>query len=488
MPENTARIRVVGLGPGSKDYISLRAWQELSSSSKLILRTERHPIVAELKRSGIEYESCDRFYDNASCFDEVYDSIVAYLQELAQHYQLIHYAVPGHPLVLERTVEQLIKISDERLEVEIVPSMSGLEMIYARLGINPAEGVLIVDALSLTETQITSGQALLVTQVYSQLVASDVKLALLEVYPPEHEVTIVTAAGVAGEEQIFTQPLFELDRQDFSHLSSVFVPPYVGRPIKPIEKLLDIVAQLRGKNGCPWDREQTHKSLRPYLLEETYEVLEALEAEDRYKLCEELGDLLLQIVFHAQIAKEEQEFDFYDVVEALNQKMIRRHPHVFGDITVSSASQALVNWEKVKDRERQGETPSTSVLDSVPRVMPALMQAEKLQSKAAKLGFDWADIAGAWDKLLEELEELRQARAEGEKEKISAELGDVLFAVVNVARFLEVPAEVALLSTVEKFRWRFSYIERKLRSLGLQFEDVSLEEMDKWWEEAKNFG
>ncbi|NLW16770.1 MAG: nucleoside triphosphate pyrophosphohydrolase [Firmicutes bacterium] len=249
-------------------------------------------------------------------------------------------------------------------------------------------------------------------------------------------------------------------------------------------ELAQVMDKLRGPEGCPWDREQDHISLKPYLVEEAYEVLEAIELGDMHKLAEELGDLLLQIVFHAQIAKERGEFDLTEPLQQIVAKLKRRHPHVFGDVQVESSQQVALNWEEIKARERRGQE-TASLLDRVPRNMPALMQAYKIQEKAARVGFDWDDIGGAWDKVREEKAELERAIASGDRSQIGEELGDLLFAIVNVARFLEVEPETALLSTVMKFRHRFAYIEEQAQAAGKALETYSLQELDKWWEEAK---
>mgnify|MGYP001000652082 CR=1 FL=1 len=249
-------------------------------------------------------------------------------------------------------------------------------------------------------------------------------------------------------------------------------------------ELTEVMDKLRAPDGCPWDREQSHVSLMPYLLEEAYEVLEAIQLADMHKLAEELGDLLLQIVFHAQIAKEQGEFDLSEPIRQIVAKLKRRHPHVFGQTKVASSEQVLANWEAIKAQERKGNS-NVSLLDTVPRNMPALMQAYKIQQKAARVGFDWEDIGGAYAKVTEEKAELMEAVATGDQAKISEELGDLMFAVVNVARFLAVEPETALLYTVIKFRHRFSYIEEQARAAGQDLTAYSLSELDEWWEEAK---
>ncbi len=246
------------------------------------------------------------------------------------------------------------------------------------------------------------------------------------------------------------------------------------------DRLVEIMARLRKE--CPWDRKQTRESLRPYLIEEAYEVLEAIDENDPEKLKEELGDLLLQVVFHAEIAREKGEFDINDVIDFLCNKLIYRHPHVFGDVKVKDAEEVLENWEKLKKKEKNHKD---SVLSGVPRELPALLQAFRLQEKASKVGFDWDNVDGVIDKMKEELSELIEAVNSGDREKIEHEMGDLLFAVANLGRFVGVDPENALRKCNARFKERFQYIEKKLSEEGKSPSDVSLEYMDKLWEEAK---
>ncbi len=248
--------------------------------------------------------------------------------------------------------------------------------------------------------------------------------------------------------------------------------------------LLDIMDKLRAENGCPWDREQTHESLRIYLIEETYEVLEALDAGDMKKFSNELGDLLLQIVFHAQIAKENGEFDISDVTSEICKKLISRHTHIFGDAKADTAEQVVENWEAIKKKEKRLEN-HTSVLKDVPSNLPALMRSYKVQQKAAQVGFDWDDIEDVFSKVDEEIRELRDVYKSKNVERITDELGDAMFALVNLSRFLKVQPELALTGTIKKFINRFEYIEQQSVKAGNKLEDMSLAEMDKLWNEAK---
>ncbi len=249
--------------------------------------------------------------------------------------------------------------------------------------------------------------------------------------------------------------------------------------------LLEIMAKLRGEGGCPWDREQTHESLRIYMIEETYEVLEALDAGDKDKFCNELGDLLLQIVFHAQIAKEKGDFDIEDVTTEVCQKLISRHPHIFGDVRADTAEKVVENWEAIKKKEKKLKS-QTGVLKDVPSNLPALMRSYKVQQKAAQVGFDWDDVEDAFSKVDEEIRELRDVYKSNNVERITDELGDAFFALVNVSRFLKIQPELALNGTIGKFIRRFEYIEQQSTKAGKRLEDMSLAEMDELWNEAKH--
>ena len=248
--------------------------------------------------------------------------------------------------------------------------------------------------------------------------------------------------------------------------------------------LLNIMTRLRAPNGCPWDREQDHKSLKRYLIEEAYEVLEAIDEENPSKLCDELGDLLLQVVFHAQIAKENGQFDVSDVVHGVSAKMVNRHRHVFGDEEAETSDDVMDIWEKVK-KEEKGLKTQTQVLKEIPGNLPALMRSFKVQQKAAQVGFDWDNIQDAMQKVKEEFNELEQACKSENEANIEEELGDLLFAVVNVSRFLKVQPELALTATTNKFIRRFEYVEQSAAGQGKQLTDMSLSEMDAFWDESK---
>ena len=251
-----------------------------------------------------------------------------------------------------------------------------------------------------------------------------------------------------------------------------------------IDDLVEIMRLLRAPGGCPWDAEQTHESIKKNLIEETYEVIEAINKKDNDLLCEELGDLLMQVVFHACMENEKGVFDFDDVCDGVCQKLVERHPHVFGTVSVENTDDVLRNWDDIK-RKSKGQKTTTQSMLSVPRELPALMRATKLQKKAADVGFDWNDVSGALDKLQEEIDELRQAVENKDSENMSEELGDVLFSAVNVSRFIKSDAEEALTAASDKFLARFTTVEKLAEERGIDMKSSAIEELDKLWDEAK---
>jgi MazG family protein len=251
------------------------------------------------------------------------------------------------------------------------------------------------------------------------------------------------------------------------------------------DSLLELMARLRGDGGCPWDREQTRETLKPYLIEEAYEVLDAIDSASKDHLVEELGDLLFQIVFHCQVAAERHEFTMRDVLERLSDKMIRRHPHVFGDRTVGDAREALEQWERIKHEEGKAEGRSRSALDGVPPALPALLRAQRLQVKAGRVGFDWTEWREAWEKVREEMDELQAVLDSDGKARISDEFGDVLFSMVNVARLRGIDAEDCLRHAAAKFTRRFREVEAQMRAAGRRVSEAPAEDLDRAWQVVK---
>lgn len=474
-----ARITVVGLGPGSPDLLTLEARDILRSAPAVWARTLRHPTLATFERPGALH-GFDDLYDSLPTFDGVYEAIVGRLLEMAGGGDIV-YAVPGHPLVGEATVRRLMREArDHSVEVKIVAGLSFLEPVVTALGVDPLEaGLQVVDAL---QPRVSPDRPALFAQVYDRRVASSLKLALLETYPADHRVVVVTAAGTA-ESRTRACELAALDRDDrFDHLSSVFVPGLdLVHNIRTFDGFRAIVARLRAPGGCPWDRTQTHASLRKYLLEETYEALDALDQGDLPALEEELGDILLQVFLQSQIAEDEGNFTADDVVHSIAAKIIRRHPHVFGDVTVESAEEVVQNWQALKDRERSGDGETPGVLDSVPGALPALALAQTLQSRAAGVGFDWPDMTGVLEKVAEEVGEFQSAEGDARRD----EFGDILFALVNYARHAGIDAEETLRLSAGRFRARFARVETLARAQATDVRSLDLAALDALWEEAK---
>ena len=474
-------VTVIGLGPGPLEQMSLGAWRVIERVPEVHVRTFRHPTVRALPE-GLVVHSFDRVYEAHDSFEAVYQDIAERVVELGRRPEGVVYAVPGHPLVGEVSVQKVVALARrEGISVEIVPSESFISPILVALGLDGLE-LQVVDA-----TEVASGWhpflrvdgPAILGQLYNRETASQVKLTLLNAYPEDHEVVLVQAAG-SPEQVVRRLPLSELDRQpDIDHLTSLFVPPR-STPCS-LESFQDTVARLRSPAGCPWDREQSHQTLRETLLEEAYEVLEALDEGDLGALRSELGDLLMQICMHSQIAVEEGAFSIYDVIGTINEKIVRRHPHVFRGAAVAGSEEVLRNWEEIKRGER-GEGDSRSLLAGVPRGLPALAQANAYQKRVARVGFDWRAVAGVWNKVEEELSELKRAAQEEDRER---EVGDLLFAVVNLSRHLGVDAETALREANRRFRRRFERMQELAVERGLDFPSLPLVEQDQLWNEVK---
>lgn len=481
-------LTIIGLGPGSMTYLTLEAYQTVLDASEVYVRTLKHPVVDELTEKGAKFKSFDHVYEVSETFDEVYETIAAEVFEMAKEKDIC-YAVPGNPFVAERSVELLMeKAKTADLPVKIIHGTSFIDAMITTLHQDPVKGLHIVDALSIETTEMTNQVDQVIIQIYDPMVGSNVKLALMEVFADDHEVVVVRGAGIPDLETIIRLPLAELDRcEALDHLASVYVPKVDLNKDHTYNfaELVGIMARLRDIDGCPWDQEQTHESLKTHLLEEAYEVIDAIENDDLFNLEEELGDVLLQVVFHSAIAGENGYFKVSDVISGICRKLIHRHPHVFSDVVVSNSDEVLDNWEAIKRKEKQHELISDAML-ALPKAMPSTMRAFKVQKKAAQVGFDWTEVKDAFAKVHEEVRELEEALQLGHKEEMELEMGDALFALVNVCRFIEVNPELALSKTIEKFISRFSFIESSEEAKKEGIDKLSLEEMDKLWNIAKN--
>lgn len=478
------KITIVGLGPGDYNLISQGALDAIKNKENVYFRTVKHPIIHQFDDS-IKYEGLDYFYESEENFENVYESISNFIIEKAKENDIV-YAVPGHPRVAENTVSIIeYKAKENNIEMEIIPSMSFVDAMFNYIGLDPVGGFRLIDAFEIQNSYIDTKSSTIITQVYDRFIASNIKIALMEYYHDEQEICIIKAAGVKNLEQKKFVKLYELDRSEnnFDYLTSLYIPKSDEKVYNNVSDLEDIVSRLRAPNGCPWDAEQTHDSLKKHIIEEAYELVQAIDNDDIDEMIEELGDILLHVVFHAQIGKEEGYFDLKEIIASICNKLVYRHPHVFGGARYEK-DEYDKTWEELKKKEK-GEKTITESLRRIPIYLPALTKAYKVQHKAALVGFDWDNIEDVYKKIQEEYKELLDECKLGNIQYIQEELGDLIFSIVNLARFLDIDPEQALNKTTEKFVNRFSFIEETALKNSIKLEDMTLEEMDKLWNEAK---
>ncbi len=477
-------ITIVGLGPGNAGQLTREAWETLTKAEEVYLRTSQHPTVKDLPE-GLIINSFDAFYEQEDDFSGVYTRIIEEVLQLGQRPQGVLYAVPGHPFVAETTAPEIVRQAQEMgIPVRIVEGLSFLEPTFTALRIDPLPQMTVVDALDLVSAYrplFPPHVPALVAQLYNRMLAGEVKITLTAQYPDEHPVRLVHAAGTDAQ-VVEDIPLHQIDQSEhIGLLTSMYVPP-LGE-YTSFEGFQELIAHLRSPEGCPWDREQTHQSLRTNMLEEAFEAITALDDDDPAAMQEEFGDLLLQIVLQTQIAEEYGEFSMAEVIEGIHTKLVRRHPHVFADADLADAEAVIKKWEQIKAQERKDNGEEVKgLLDGIPTAMPALSVADNYQRRAARVGFDWPEIEGVFDKLAEELGELKAAETEDER---TEEFGDLLFALVNLARWWKIDAESALRETNAKFRRRFAVIEQAAREQGRHLSELTLAEMDAIWEKSK---
>ena len=471
------RIIVVGLGPGDPGLVTASTLARIEAVPRRWLRTARHPSSHLVPDAA----SFDVLYDALSTFDEVYSAIVGRLVAEAGEHGEVLYAVPGSPLVLERTVTLLREAEGVDLVVE--PAVSFLDEVWRAIGVDPIEaGVRLIDGHRFAADAAGHGGALLVAHAHANWVLSDIKLSVDD---PDDDlpVTLLWHLGLP-EERIVGATWGTMDRVlEADHLTSLFIPSMTVPVAADMARLHELARTLRRE--CPWDIEQTHASLVRYLLEETYEVIDALDRLDPadpatdVHLIEELGDLLYQVEFHCAIAEQEGRFSLSDVARAVHDKLVARHPHVFADGGAATASEVESTWETIKAAEKG----RTGVFEGVVDAAPSLSLAAKVQQRAARAGFDWPDAAGPLDKVAEELGEVRAAG--GDPEAVRAEVGDLLFAVVNVARHMGVDPESSLRSAVLRFRERVEKVGELAAARGSETASLSPAELDELWNMVK---
>jgi tetrapyrrole methylase family protein/MazG family protein len=423
-------LAILGLGPGDPGQITRAAWDTLATARQVYLRTRVHPCVPDLP-AGPSYHSFDHLYEQADDFGQVYEGIVEQLLAALEAGEEVVYAVPGDPLVGEASVTRLLAACRERgIEVRILSGVSFVEPTLAALGLDALDGLQLLDATEVAAAYhppINPDLPALIAQVYGRHLASDLKLTLINQYPDEHPIRLVHAAGT-GQQRVEDLALYQLDRSStIAHLTTLYVPPLKPTPgaVTGFEGFQNTVAHLRAPEGCPWDRQQTHLTLRQHLLEEAYEVMAALDAE-----------------------------------------------------------RVLANWEQLKAEERadQGQA-ERSLLDGVPKTLPALAQAHAYDTRAVRVGFDWPGEEGVLAKVREEIEEVRAAQT---PEEVAHEIGDLLLVIAVWARWLDVHPEDALRQANARFHRRFAHVERRAREQGISLDEMSVDEMNALWDDAKH--
>lgn len=477
-------ITIVTLGPGDPSLMTLQTADALRQAKRLILRTAQHPVAQWLQEQEIPFVSFDKYYDHFWDFDELNQAIARKLWEEAA-VQPVTYAV------IDATTDSSIPAIDAaRPSDGTLIRLAGVSRADACMSSIPAAhltagGMRILPALSCSSAAHDPRLPLLITEIDNPALAGDVKLWLSDLYDEEMTITFFSSSVKASRKPQQIE-LLELDRQKtYDHTVCAYLPavPLAQRKRFCFADLVEILDILRGENGCPWDKEQTHQSLRKYLIEEAYEATAAIDEEDPDQIADELGDVLLQIVFHANIGQSHGTFTISDVTSAICSKMIYRHAHIFGTDKCETAQDVSMNWEKLKKAEKH-LTTQASVLADVSRGLPALMRAAKVQKKAAQVGFDWDSAEEALPKVNEEAEEvlaeLQSQRDPGE------ELGDLLFSCVNVARLCGKDPEEMLTWATEKFIRRFTAMENLIISAGKSLEGLTLAEMDVYWNQVKS--
>ena len=470
------KITVVSLGPDSPEFLTLGAAEALLDAQAVLLRTGWHGVAAWLEKNRVQYRTLDALYDEADDFDELAqsaaDEIVRFFEETPKGV----YGVPDP--ACDETVAELVRRGAELKVLAGVTQASHARVQALEAGFPGDEGALSIPAADLRVQDINPSLPLVLTELDSKLAAGDLKLRLMEVYDAEMEV-LLSGERIALE---------DLDRQAderYDHLTSVFLPasPLSARTRYTFGDLLDIMARLRRRgDGCPWDTQQTHESLRQYMLEEAHEVVAAINEGEPDRVADELGDVMLQVVFHSRIAEEHAEFTIADVTTAICGKMIHRHRHIFGDSSCATAEDVVQSWEQIK-KEEKGLRSTSEAMRDVPASLPALMRASKVQNKAHQVGFDWDDPRLALDKISEENGEVREELDAGcDPEE---EFGDLLFAAAHAARLCGVQPELALDRAVEKYISRFEYMEQAAKKDGKSLAEMTLSEMEPYWALAK---
>ncbi|MDM8520561.1 nucleoside triphosphate pyrophosphohydrolase [Anaerolineales bacterium HSG6] len=480
-------ITIVGLGPGMTKFWTLAAYQHLTEATTVYVQTKYHPSVTDIPG---QVNSFQGWYETTAKLEAIHDRLAVEIVRLGQQEEGVTYAVPGHP-DFDETVPRIYTLAkQQQIPVTIIAGLSFIEPAITAL-----QPINVDDLQLLRAEQITSqyysppinpDKPALIGPMYD---AETIRLwqpVLLNLYQPDYRVTLVQAAGQT-DERVWSCRLVELaEPLAWDNKTGIMLYLPADEQNCSFITFQQTMAQLLSPDGCPWDRKQTHQSLRPYLLEECYEVLETLDHDDLPALVEELGDLLLQIALHTQIATRDGNFQWGDVLGHINRKMIRRHPHVFANVVVDGAGEILVNWEAIKKSEKaekgQSLVESTSALDGILEGLPALAQALAISKKAVRAGFEWDDIDGVLEKVIEEAGEIAHAT---DAANLEAEIGDLLFSVVNLARWHNIDAESALRTMNARFTRRFKRMEQLAVAQDQRLADMPLSDMEALWQKAK---
>lgn len=495
-------LTVVGLGPGSWNTLTIEAAETLRSVPEIYIRSSAHSaaatVAAHLGDTAIR--DFDDLQASSGSLSEAFAAVAARLADLARRPQGVVYAVPGSPYLGDRSVPLALELLRDEVPVRMVAGLSYVETVLRAAGIADPGWIDVLDAaeIDLLAQANAVGEVdgarirvpwraplptvpLVVTSVGTREIAASVSRWLTRFYPESHNVLVIHESGAEAAS------LASLGRLEPVAGSSLFVPALTeAENVRTFSGLMNLTRTLRAPGGCPWDREQTHSSLKPHLLDEAYEVIDALDSEDPAEICEELGDLLFQVAIHSQVAAELGDFTIEDVIGSIVTKLIGRHPHVFGDLQLESSQDVLNAWESLKQKQKPKRL---SVLEQIPRSMPALPQSNLIQKRAANVGFEWPDLESVIEKVEEELTELRDEVDRGASKDVEREeFGDILFALVSVARHLRIDPEEALRLANRKFAARFQYVESRAAADGVTLRELAPEQLDSYWNEAKALG
>ncbi len=474
-------LTIVTLGTGGELFLTQGAQRVLRESPRVVVRTDRHPMADYLRSEGVVFESLDHLYEACEDFDTFNRAAAVQLLTLCKE-SPVCYAVSDASF--DTTVATIQRLKPQTAQVRILPGVSHAERCLSLIE-SHRDGLRLYTAETFLQSRVSPEEDLLLLEVHSRECAGECKLRLLELMPEEEEIVFLSGDEKTGEMSASHIPLYELDRQKhYDHLTAAFVPgvEMLKRTRFDMDDLMHVVARLRAPDGCPWDREQTHETLLTDLLEESYEFIQAVRDEDIDHMYDELGDVLLQIALHAEIARQCGEFNLNDVTSAIAYKMIERHTHVFGQVKADTAEDVLTNWENLK-REQRGIHTHADAMDNVSTGLSPLMRASKVQKKARKVGFDWDSAKEALSKVHEEADEVMENLLSGADPE--EELGDLFFAVVNVCRLCQKDPDIALHFATNKFIRRFRQMENMIKTAGKCLEDLTLSEMDVYWNAGK---